>query len=199
MLISGVSAWKASANGFGLPDQDAFATARGEAFVATADNPSAIYYNPAGITQLAGQQFSRRRLWNLSQADVTAPQKAARLTTVPKTSPPFPSFFTLTPPRRAVELWPGRLCAFWREHGLAAGHGFPRGCHQRFAEIHHPQSGRGIENVAKSVHRWRTDGELCQDGFGTRPSISPNAAQLLPVFRGRLEFGLQFWSALEAA
>src|SRR5271169_4226527 len=43
-----------SANGFRLADQDAFATARGEAFVATADNPSAIYYNPAGITQLQG-------------------------------------------------------------------------------------------------------------------------------------------------
>lgn len=42
------------AGGFRLPDQDAFATARGEAFVATADNPSAIYYNPAGITQLDG-------------------------------------------------------------------------------------------------------------------------------------------------
>ena len=35
-------------------DHDAFATARGDAFVATADNPSAIYYNPAGITQLQG-------------------------------------------------------------------------------------------------------------------------------------------------
>jgi long-chain fatty acid transport protein len=35
-------------------DHDAFATARGDAFVATADNPSAIYYNPAGITQLEG-------------------------------------------------------------------------------------------------------------------------------------------------
>src|SRR5664279_1080376 len=57
MLISGVSAWKVSANGFGLPDQDAFATARGEAFVATADNPSAIYYNPAGITQLKGNNL----------------------------------------------------------------------------------------------------------------------------------------------
>ena len=54
ILISGASAWKVSANGFGLPDQDAFATARGEAFVATADNASAIYYNPAGITRLAG-------------------------------------------------------------------------------------------------------------------------------------------------
>ena len=45
------------ASGFRLPDQDAFATGRGEAFVATADNPSAIYYNPAGISQLEGQNL----------------------------------------------------------------------------------------------------------------------------------------------
>lgn len=43
--------------GIRLPDQDARATARGEAFAATADNPSAIYYNPAGITQLEGHHF----------------------------------------------------------------------------------------------------------------------------------------------
>jgi long-chain fatty acid transport protein len=47
----------ASGNGFRLLDQDAFATARGEAFAATADNPSAIYYNPAGITQLDGNNL----------------------------------------------------------------------------------------------------------------------------------------------
>ncbi|MGD0743764.1 MAG: outer membrane protein transport protein [Verrucomicrobiota bacterium] len=46
-----------SANGFRLASQDGLATARGEAFVATADNPSAIYYNPAGITQLAGNNL----------------------------------------------------------------------------------------------------------------------------------------------
>ena len=40
-----------------LVSQDAFAAARGEAFVATADNASAIHYNPAGITQLDGIQF----------------------------------------------------------------------------------------------------------------------------------------------
>jgi len=57
LMISGALAMKASANGFGLADQDAFATARGEAFVATADNPSAIYYNPAGITQLEGNEL----------------------------------------------------------------------------------------------------------------------------------------------
>jgi len=54
MLISGFMALKASANGLGLADQDAFAAARGEAFTATADNPSAVYYNPAGITQIEG-------------------------------------------------------------------------------------------------------------------------------------------------
>jgi long-chain fatty acid transport protein len=45
------------ANGFRLVSQDAYAAARGEAFAATADNPSAIHYNPAGLTQLEGQQF----------------------------------------------------------------------------------------------------------------------------------------------
>lgn len=47
-------------NSFGLgfrePNQDPEAIARGNAFAATADNPSALYYNPAGITQLEGLQ-----------------------------------------------------------------------------------------------------------------------------------------------
>src|SRR5271154_3842912 len=57
VALLGVSARDVAANGFGLPDQDAFATARGEAFVATADNASAIYYNPAGITQLTNSNL----------------------------------------------------------------------------------------------------------------------------------------------
>jgi long-chain fatty acid transport protein len=44
--------------GTALPDQDAFATARGNAFVATADDPAAVYYNPAGISQLEGMNTS---------------------------------------------------------------------------------------------------------------------------------------------
>lgn len=44
--------------GFRLPNQDPVAIARGNAFAATADNPSALYYNPAGITQLEGQSLS---------------------------------------------------------------------------------------------------------------------------------------------
>jgi len=44
-------------NGLRLVSQDGLASARGEAFVATADNPSAIYYNPAGLTQLEGSNL----------------------------------------------------------------------------------------------------------------------------------------------
>ena len=40
-------AFSAFAEGIRLNDQDAFATGRGNAFAATADNPSALYYNPA--------------------------------------------------------------------------------------------------------------------------------------------------------
>jgi long-chain fatty acid transport protein len=43
--------------GLRIPDQDPAAVARGNAFVATADNPSALYYNPAGIAQLDGLRF----------------------------------------------------------------------------------------------------------------------------------------------
>ncbi|PXA04776.1 hypothetical protein DDZ13_06300 [Coraliomargarita sinensis] len=35
---------------------DAFATARGNAYTATADSASAVFYNPAGLTQLAGTE-----------------------------------------------------------------------------------------------------------------------------------------------
>nr|MCU0751388.1 outer membrane protein transport protein [Akkermansiaceae bacterium] len=42
----------AMAAGYYLPNQDAFATARGNAFVATADSAAAVFYNPAGMTQL---------------------------------------------------------------------------------------------------------------------------------------------------
>jgi len=55
LLASGADS---HASGTRVGFKDAFATARGNAFVATADNPSAIYYNPAGITQLEGVQAS---------------------------------------------------------------------------------------------------------------------------------------------
>ena len=65
-----------SAFGLGLrvPNQDATAIGRGNAFVATADNPSAIYYNPAGITQLKGQNVQVGSLFYLGiYADYDSP------------------------------------------------------------------------------------------------------------------------------
>src|ERR1039457_3383197 len=44
--------------GFRNPDQDARATGQGEAFVAQADDASAIYYNPAGLSQLRGTEIT---------------------------------------------------------------------------------------------------------------------------------------------
>jgi long-chain fatty acid transport protein len=46
------------AGGFRIFNQSASGTAQGDAFTAQADDPSAIYYNPAGMTQLGGIQSS---------------------------------------------------------------------------------------------------------------------------------------------
>jgi long-chain fatty acid transport protein len=46
------------AAGFRILEQSASATAQSGAFTAQADDPSAIYYNPAGMTQLRGVQTS---------------------------------------------------------------------------------------------------------------------------------------------
>ena len=54
LLLAAVLPTTVFALGFRLTDQDTEGTARGGAFAATADNPAAVYYNPAGITQLSG-------------------------------------------------------------------------------------------------------------------------------------------------
>ncbi len=48
----------AQAAGFKVNEQGAKAMAMANAFTAQADDPSALYYNPAGITQLSGTQVS---------------------------------------------------------------------------------------------------------------------------------------------
>jgi long-chain fatty acid transport protein len=75
-MMSAALASNALANGFSLLDQDAFATARGEAFAATADNPSAIYYNPAGITQLDGNNLRSGIYGIYANADYHPPADA---------------------------------------------------------------------------------------------------------------------------
>jgi long-chain fatty acid transport protein len=46
------------AGGIEVPMQSARAAGEADAFTAQADDPSAIFYNPAGLTQLHGTQFS---------------------------------------------------------------------------------------------------------------------------------------------
>ncbi len=66
----------ALAVGFRLPNQDPEGIARGNAFAATADNASAIYYNPAGITQLPGDTFSVGAYFVSAGIDYTSPTGA---------------------------------------------------------------------------------------------------------------------------
>lgn len=55
--LVGLLAGSAMAAGFQINEQGARAMGQAMAFAARADDPSAIYYNPAGITQLEGTQF----------------------------------------------------------------------------------------------------------------------------------------------
>ena len=55
LLVLAFSATSAMAAGFRLPEAGAKAMGMGFAFTAQANDPSAIYFNPAGITQLPGK------------------------------------------------------------------------------------------------------------------------------------------------
>jgi long-chain fatty acid transport protein len=67
------------ASGTRVGFKDAFATARGNAFVATADNPSAVYYNPAGLTRLEGAQFAGNLYTIALSSDYSGPGGAAAM------------------------------------------------------------------------------------------------------------------------
>ena len=68
-----------------IPNQDAAAIARGNAFVATADDLSAMYYNPAGISQLEGQNIQAGSLFYLNiyaDYESTSGQRTKNITKV---------------------------------------------------------------------------------------------------------------------
>ncbi len=74
--VSQVVTPDATAVAFRMPNQDPEGIARGNAFAATADNPSAIYYNPAGITQLEGQTISAGMYLVSADTEYTSPTGA---------------------------------------------------------------------------------------------------------------------------
>jgi long-chain fatty acid transport protein len=85
----------ASGLGFAVADHDAFATARGDAFSATADNASAIYYNPAGITQLEGTNF-RIGSYFVSPHSEVSPVGSSRTYENSDEILPVPNFYATT-------------------------------------------------------------------------------------------------------
>ncbi len=69
-LLASAPVW---ALGFRDPDQDARATGQGEAFVAQADDASAVYYNPAGLTQLHGTEVTSGAFVSFPNSRMTGP------------------------------------------------------------------------------------------------------------------------------
>jgi len=114
--------------GFDLPDQDGFTTGRGMTFVATADNPSAIYFNPSGITQIKGQNL-RVGLYTIdldpsfkppagSPINGTFHTKGSKLNSVPQ------FFYTYTPGDLPVSFGLGVYCPFGLSSHWPDGTGF---------------------------------------------------------------------------
>jgi long-chain fatty acid transport protein len=58
LALASLSSSPAFGGGFEVPMQGARAAGQADAFVAQADDPSAIHYNPAGLTQLRGTNVS---------------------------------------------------------------------------------------------------------------------------------------------
>jgi long-chain fatty acid transport protein len=82
--------------GLALPDQDAFATARGNAFVATANDPAAVFYNPAGISQLDGFNVSLGSYGVVLADRYTGPAGSVNSQTIWSAVPQVFSTFSLT-------------------------------------------------------------------------------------------------------
>jgi len=88
-----------------LPDQDAEATARGNAFTATADDASAIYYNPAGIMQLGDGLSTESGLYGIfidEQYDPLHGQEGAHSSTAHEPVQPVPQLFMSYHPKDQV-------------------------------------------------------------------------------------------------
>src|SRR5437868_4192846 len=92
---------EAGALGTRVVDQNAEATARGDAFAATADNPSAIYYNPAGITELDGTRalMGAYAITLKARVDLAVPGDHSRFSSTNTDFQAVPTFFTTWKPK----------------------------------------------------------------------------------------------------
>ena len=89
------------AAGYFLPNQSTEATARGNAWVATANSPAAIHYNPAGLSQLDGPSMEGGiyavRLGNKATVDLDLNRDGITSYEAKKEWQPIPHFFYAKP------------------------------------------------------------------------------------------------------
>ncbi|MCX7721762.1 MAG: outer membrane protein transport protein [Verrucomicrobiae bacterium] len=85
-------------NGMRLGGQDSFAIARGDAFVATADNASAVCYNPAGIAQLEGHNLRGTLAGIYYSPTFTRPDRRGSFEIAEKDAVAGSVFYAYTPP-----------------------------------------------------------------------------------------------------
>lgn len=86
----------AYADGFRNPFHDAAAIAQGNAFAAQADNASAVFYNPAGMTQLPGFQTAGGMQFVSINTTFTSPIGTTTSNSSPTVGLPPPGQFFLT-------------------------------------------------------------------------------------------------------
>ncbi|NOX89905.1 MAG: transporter [Calditrichaeota bacterium] len=118
------------ASGFSIYEQGSRATALGGAFIARADDPSAVFYNPAGISQLSGWQISVGTTAIQPQFSFTGPSTMdSKFYTEAKKNVFFPTHLYLS---YSIKPW------------LTAGFGFysPFGLATEWGTKEHPWVGR---------------------------------------------------------
>ncbi|NGZ95686.1 MAG: long-chain fatty acid transporter [Nitrospira sp. WS110] len=99
LIWASVSVWLAPpaiADGFRNPFHDAAAIAQGNAFAAQADNASAVFYNPAGMTQLHGLHTAGGMQFVSINTQFSSPTGTTVTNSSPTVGLPPPGQFFLT-------------------------------------------------------------------------------------------------------
>ena len=166
MLVAGFAlsnVQDAHAVAFRLPNQDPEAIARGNAFAATADNPSAIYYNPAGITQLEGQTISAGMYLVSAHTEYTSPT-GATATTDDKFQPVPQIYYVFSPTNLPLSFGLG----VYAPYGLSLDWGTPP-----FKTL--AENGKLLYATVNPIVAWKIHRTL---SVGIGPTINYSEAEL---------------------
>jgi long-chain fatty acid transport protein len=161
LVFAGVH--NASAVAFRLPNQDPEGIARGNAFAATADNPSAIYYNPAGITQLEGQTISAGMYLVSAHTEYTSPT-GAKAQTDDKFQPVPQLYYVYSPTNSPLSFGLG----VYAPYGLSLDWGTPP-----FKTL--AENGKLLYATINPIVAWKIHRTL---SVGIGPTINYSEAEL---------------------